>query len=388
MKFWAKVRLTGEKNAEYLIRAFFQNFNPASSIVIKDNEAKLEIYFNEPSMEIIEAMHNCQVLEFYYGRNLAEYKEDEQVKSDEDSEQFEQLKIGDESFEYTEQANLECEISEQNEQKSAEDKSPKQAKQKSVKDENSNQTKHVEKSKRRKGKSSNKKETVKEVMQKPELMHIPKLNELVQQANSFDHFVKLVAEWLEMDKRQKFFEDLVLAATEIDKISWKELEKTLKDNGVVYSDWDRLWSSQQVSAKLKDYSVTMLPFLNIIRNYKVYFLIKKAVGNVDKTKPIEGRVRCVLNVMGLYQQPVNEQKQIFEIANIAVRKRKMDLDTIFMEAKIPTEETMAARMTFSKFVNDFIKRCGSEKKVKLLNFLLQLQNIIMLESEIKNSSET
>ena len=44
-KFWAKVRFKQEKNAEHLIRAFFQDFNPASSIVVRGKEAKLEIVF-------------------------------------------------------------------------------------------------------------------------------------------------------------------------------------------------------------------------------------------------------------------------------------------------------------------------------------------------------
>ena len=70
MKFWAKVRFKGEKNAEHLIRSFFKEFNPESSIVIRGKEAKVEIIFDEPPMEIIEAINHCDVIEFNYGKTL------------------------------------------------------------------------------------------------------------------------------------------------------------------------------------------------------------------------------------------------------------------------------------------------------------------------------
>ena len=79
-KFWAKVRFKQEKNAEHLIRAFFQDFNPASSIVVRGKEAKLEIVFRQPPMAIIDAINHCEVIELNYGKNLKEYKEDETVK--------------------------------------------------------------------------------------------------------------------------------------------------------------------------------------------------------------------------------------------------------------------------------------------------------------------
>ena len=41
-----------KKNAEHLIRAFFQDFNPKSSIVVRGEEAKLEIVFRKPPMAI------------------------------------------------------------------------------------------------------------------------------------------------------------------------------------------------------------------------------------------------------------------------------------------------------------------------------------------------
>ena len=64
----------------------------------------------------------------------------------------------------------------------------------------------------------------------------------------------------------------------------------------------------------------------------------------------------------------------------------MAFDIIFVETKIPIEQTMTARMTFSKFVNDFVQKYESDRKVKLLTFLSELQKIIMLEGEIEEFS--
>ena len=79
-KIWAKVKFRNGKNAESLIKAFFKNFNPESSIVVKGMEARMEIIFREPPMLIIDAIGHCEVIELNYGKNLKEYKEDENVQ--------------------------------------------------------------------------------------------------------------------------------------------------------------------------------------------------------------------------------------------------------------------------------------------------------------------
>ena len=269
-------------------------------------------------------------------------------------------------------------------------------------------------------------------------INIPKLEEIAKKSNSFEHFAELVAKWLEMDKRQEFFKNLIISSAEVDKITWKELEKVLKDKNVFYKQSDKTWSSQQVSNKLKEYSTTILSFLKVTKKYKEYFFkeveehsteensskqevektttdfeektdkfnervfpkprakmkstqeikeFEKILANVDKTQPVEERVRYVLEAMGLNNMTVEEQKKIVEITSIAVKKERMDLDIIFEEANIPIEQKMTVHMIFSKFVNDFLQKYESGKKVKLLTFLSELQEIIMLESEIESSSD-
>ena len=420
-KFWVKVKLKQEKNAEHLIRAFFQDFNPASSIVVRGKEAKMEIFFREPPMAIIDAINQCEVIELNYGKNLKEYKEDEdlQVETENDSKQ---RNVGVESSEKIEQTNVESENSEQPEPTNAEN-------------ENSEQTEQPKKKRDRP--ATKKLEPKKETKSEPTI-NIPKLEEIAKKSNSFEHFAELVAKWLEMGKRKDFFKNLIIVSAEVDKIKWKELEKALKNKNVFYTKWDKIWSGQQVSEKLKEYSATMLSFLNVTKKYKEYSFkeveeysteensskqdvektttnfeektdkfnetvfpkprvkmecmpeikeFEETLASVDKTQPVEERVRYVLEAMGLNNMSVKEQKQIVEIASTAVKKGRMAFDIIFVEANIPIEQTMTVRMTFSKFVNDFVQKYESGKKVKLLTFLSELQKIIMFESEIESFSD-
>ena len=433
-KFWVKVKFKQEKNAEHLIRAFFQDFNPTSSIVVRGKEAKLEIVFREPPMAIIDAINHCEVIELNYGKNLKEYKEDEdlQVEAENDSKQ---RNVGVESSEKIEQTNVESENSEQPEQTNVESENFEQSEPTNAENENSEQT---EQPKKKRGRPATKKlEPKKETKSEPTI-NIPKLEEITKKSNSFEHFAELVAKWLEMDKRKEFFKSLIIVSAEVDKITWKELEKALKNKNVFYTQWDKIWSRQQVSEKLKEYSATMLSFLNVTKKYKEYSFkeveeysteensskqdvektttnfeektdkfnekvfpkprvkmecmpeikeFEETLASVDKTQPVEERVRYVLGAMGLNNMSVKEQKQIVEIASTAVKKGRMAFDIIFVEANIPIEQTMTVRMTFSKFVNDFVQKYESGKKVKLLTFLSELQKIIMFESEIESFSD-
>ena len=446
-KFWVKVKVKQEKNAEHLIRAFFQDFNPASSIVVRGKEAKMEIVFREPPMAIIDAINHCEVIELNYGKNLKEYKEDEdlQVETENDSKQ---RNVGVESSEKIEQTNVESEDSEQPEQTNVESENSEQPEQTNVESENSEQpeptnaenenSEQTEQPKKKRGSPATKKlEPKKETKSEPTI-NIPKLEEIAKKSNSFEHFAELVAKWLEMGKRKDFFKNLIIVSAEVDKIKWKELEKALKNKNVFYTKWDKIWSGQQVSEKLKEYSATMLSFLNVTKKYKEYSFkeveeysteensskqdvektttnfeektdkfnetvfpkprvkmecmpeikeFEETLASVDKTQPVEERVRYVLGAMGLNNMSVKEQKQIVEIASTAVKKGRMAFDIIFVEANIPIEQTMTVRMTFSKFVNDFVQKYESGKKVKLLTFLSELQKIIMFESEIESFSD-
>ena len=423
MKIWAKIRFKGEKNAEHLIRAFFKEFNPESSIVIRGREAKVQIVFDKrPPMEMVEAITHCEVVEFYFGKPLGDYEEEEPdqvVEGEEIPQGTDQVVETDEIPQGTDQV-VESEEIPQGTDQEVDGKKVAQGVDQVVGEEEISQK--VEKPKRKIGRPARK-----------EFINIPYLEETAKKATSFEHFAKLVAEWLEMDKRQVLFENLVIVAAEADRVSWKELEEALKNREVLYNQWDRIWCTRQVSEKLKDYSVTILALLSTMAQYKNYSFgneqseeensteqaivgtiteeppvqvkevvsknrvkmecmpeipsFEEVLGSVDKTQPIEDRVKYVLTAMGWNKKNAQEQHEIFEIANTAVRLGRMSFDIIFLKANIPMESSMKARMTFSKFINDFVKEYGSDKRVKLLDFLKEMQEIVMYESEIESFAD-
>jgi len=395
MKFWAKVELKGEENASELVLTFFKDFNPESSIVIRGKEAKVEIIFETPPMEIVETLGHCEISELNFGKPLKEYVENENV--------------ADEEVHVPAEKNIAIE----------------------------NFSKQEQQPKRKRGRPPVKKtETKKEVNTKT--VTVSELEEIAKKATSFENFVKLVAEWLEMDKRQVFCENLMIAATEVDEVSWKELGKKLGSKGVVFTEWDRIWVGQKVAQTFKDNTVTILNFLKEVRQYKkysfgkessdienkpeekvsvvaeeistesqkapnkvnlecvheaLYFYFGQILKDLDKTQPIEDRVRYVLRSMG-WENKSEENQMIFEITNTAVRLKEFDLDMVFAKANIQEESYLKVRMTFSKFINDFVSAYSKtindfvkvhdapDKKVKLLDFLKELQKVVMNEDEL------
>ena len=62
-KFMAKVKFKDMENIKKLITAIFNNFDLSSQIKIRGMEATIEIAFQEPPMEIISAILDCEVIE-------------------------------------------------------------------------------------------------------------------------------------------------------------------------------------------------------------------------------------------------------------------------------------------------------------------------------------
>lgn len=376
-RFLAKVRLKEEETAAYLIEAFFQNFNPESSIVLKEDEVKIEVFFESPPDELIEAIEQCEVIELYCGKFLEEHEDNENVKLKSDDDLKPQASAG----------------------------------------EILNETK------------------LPEVQEKPEkrrsepndFPHIPELEAIAQKATSFDNFVTLVAQWIQIGKRQDFFKNMVIASTEVDVVTWKNIENVLNRKKIVFKQYDKLFSSNKISEKMKKYSITLIPFLDILRKYKDYpfnqeketsvgenvsqavnqapiqnleekisdeSIISKprikmecmpeiqefeeTLASIDKTQAISERVRYVLKAIGLSKLPADQQRQIIEVASIAVKSNEMNLESIFNAYGGEYGET---RMQFSKLINDYVKTHGGNEKVKILAFLSELQKVIMLENE-------
>lgn len=364
-----------EKNAEQLIREFFKELKH-TNIIIRDKDEKIEIIFKDSTVEVLNT--------------IIELIKDKEPENNE----------------RTEQSNLESESIKQTEQQvKAGSENSERAEQKNLGSENSKQNK----SPKKKGRQIKK-------------VDIPELEEIAKKASSYEHFVKLVAEWLEMDKLQGLFENIEIASTEVDTLSWKELERKLKEKGIVYRQNDKIRISNQISIKLKKkYSVTAIPLLDAIRQYKNYSFgdvakqpeggkiteqqieeasrkaeinseetnestvsearIKMAcmpeikefeerLASVDKTQPVEERIRYIFELMELNKKSDEQQSWIIKIASIAVRSKNMSFAILKEE------------MMLSKFINDYVGKYEPDKKVKSKDFLEELQSIIMFENEI------
>ena len=424
MKFWAKVGFKEWENASELVSAFFKEFNPESSIVIQGKQGKVEIFFeDEPPIETIQAVQRCRVEEFYYGKVLGEYiQEENQLVEEGELEAVPQLEEVEEEV-VTQPEEVEQEVVTQPEE--VEQEAAIQIEVVSKQEEIPKQFETTQGKRRRK---SNKKveSNHKEVAKKVEISELERIS---KKATSYEHFVKLVAEWLEMGKMQNVFENLVMVASELEKVTWNNLEAVLASKkNIIINKYHKICIGKQVSEKLNKYSIGTLPLINAMKQYKDYqfeqqssaenpviesvaeevvvkeetpaqveevaekkrvkmecmpeiIYFQEILGAVDKTQPIKDRVKYILNSMGLEKKDIQERQGIFEIANVAVTLQEVEWDTIFSKSSQPTEYLMNARMHFSNFINEFVSEYNQNTNVKVLTFLKQLQEIVMTESE-------
>ena len=63
-KLRAKVKLISKEDASYLIKAFFQEVNVENSIIIKENEATIEVFFDQIPEKLIKAIYHCEIITF------------------------------------------------------------------------------------------------------------------------------------------------------------------------------------------------------------------------------------------------------------------------------------------------------------------------------------
>ena len=57
---------------------------------------------------------------------------------------------------------------------------------------------------------------------------------------------------------------------------------------------------------------------------------------------------------------------------------------IMSKVNIPKDDQDTAWMTLSEFVNNFVKKYEPDIKIKVIDFLTDLQKIILSESEIQS----
>lgn len=361
MKFWAKVNLKGKEEAENLLKAFWEDFHPDSSIHIKGGVANLEVVFEEKSLPklISRAIFTCEDYEFHYEKKSQE------------------------------------EISEPEKKCNSDSKKKSREPEKSTK---SNELSELGAQVLRRKKNVN--------------LESEELKQIAKKSNSYEHFIISVAKWIEIKHREELFIKLATYSTNLEVISWKALE----ESGISFNISDRNLMSKQVSVKFANSKnpLRILELLEAIKLYRDYDfgvtnsnlvdngktkvkmncmpeipLLEEALMRVNKTQPIEERVREVLSAMGLSKKSSEEQKELLEFTKIAVTHRLIN-DDIFVSANIPMEGVVMARMKLSEFINSFMK-VNVQKydetihKVRAYDFLKDLQLIIVNENEIQNS---
>lgn len=437
MKILAKIRIGNKNQGGELIQAFFEEFNPKSKINIKGVTGELEIFFDgEPPLKLIEAIGACDGFDLLYGEESEKENDKPEKSKPKAGTRRKKIKPEEKASNQTETVEKNEEIPNQAESAKKNEEVPNQMEIVEKQNEIPEQTEQAEKQEisGRTKKAKRKKDAAEQVEKKnvaegadaqSEITN--QLRELAEKATSFESFVKLVGNWMNTGRRQSLFEELIKATSMVTNICWGELANACVSNGVIFKDWEKFNLAKKFD--LKTGSKNFFPFLEMVANYRDYPFGKKTelaideseggsqvlvpeenqeevlkknsetenvpemsylagmLGSVIKTQSKEEKLRYILTVMGLEKENPDVQKEIFDIAYSAVMQEKKTLEEILADTKIPEESWMKARMNFAKFINDFVSAKGSTEKIKLLDFLKDLKEIVQKEDDEETPNE-
>lgn len=351
MKFWAKANVEKE-SAKDLVLAFFNEFNPESSIEIKGKKARVEIVFEKPPLKILDAITNCEEYELIYGNSCEEC--DGKVVVEE-----------------------------------------------ILLEESEGETKEAVKPEKQR------------IVEGEEIEEILEVTEIAKRSSSYEDFISSITKWIEPNKKENqiFITMLIKAATKVDVINWKNIDKVFKSEGYEYRPGVRTNVSNAVTKKFKEIhkNVTILNSLKLFVKYQNFDfgknvvkedisnkrvkmkcmpeipMFEAALGGIDKTQAIENRVKYVLDVMKLKEQTPEKQNIIRVICNIAVMSKVIDINAVYEKSGIKDRAKEYVQLIISKFVNDFVKlHDNSAEKIAAVDFLKDLQEIVLLETERVN----
>ena len=437
MKILAKIRIGNKNQGGELIQAFFEEFNPKSKINIKGVTGELEIFFDgEPPLRLIEAIGACDGFDLLYGEEIEKENDKPEKSKPKAGTRRKKIKPEEKASNQTETVEKKKEIPSQAESAKKKEEVPNQTEIVEKQNEIPEQTELAEKQEisGRTKKAKRKKDAAEQVEKKnvaegadarSEITN--QLRELAEKATSFESFVKLVGNWMNTGRRQSLFEELIKATSMVTNICWGELANACVSNGVIFKDWEKFDLAKKF--KMKTGSKKFLIFLEMVANYKDYpfrgetelaihesegesqvlvpeenqeevskensqtenvpemSYLAGMLGSVIKTQSKEEKLRYILTVMGLEKENPDVQKEIFDIAYSAVMQEKKTLEEILADTKIPEESWMKARMNFAKFINDFVSAKGSTEKIKLLDFLKDLKEIVQKEDNEETPNE-
>lgn len=363
MKFYAKVDVK-MRNAEFLISAFFKNFNEKSSIHINGNEAVLEIYFENTPEALIKAIGYCDIKEFRYGKTQEEIsKEWDNVKENDSSEEEDNSGLTADEFQEKEDSK---EIT------------------KEVNDEPSD-----EKCKSKKGRK-----TQKEIDE----MHIPALEDKAKKAESFEQFLAdilsslkndNIAEFLEKyiqiaenmhEKEGKCTSSKILAAPELegfnsyikrksDRILVQKYNCTAYEFAIKILSYKALINTKDKEIDVNQPEVNSTEIINSIEEKPEWFY--GVIKDVEKRVSIQGKIQIILKNLGSSKKgPIYDVfVAAMEIDDLSDRKK------IMAKVGAGEEEFDLTWMELSTLINQFISKYTDEK-IKVVDFLQQVKDFI------------
>ena len=422
-KIHIKARFKDEDVSSYLVRSLFFDFRSKGSIDIKDGKVDIKLACGDVPMEIIDTItYFCIIDEFHMSES-----EDEPAESKDDKTTAEDTKDSSESKVKT-KTQVSDDIQIGSEKIAPEgDVSIRTEFKKIVPVEslvepelNSVEIPKVD------IKQSKKTNITMDANHGIDDICIPELDEFAKKASNYKDFVSLVAEWINFGSRNNLFVDIAVAATQVEKISWNELSKK-----VFVTQTDKMQMGRNASHLFKKYSLSMLSFLKVLVKYDKNFssikedvsgneisesegqnlqdvvLKDKSVNNnvssgesmvkmhcmpriqsfesalesIDKTQPIEERVKKILTFMADGKKIENE---IFIMVNTAITLKKIELSVVFAKSGLNAKEYGSSWMMVSKFINDYVQQYVSGTTVKATVFIEELQRVLLTEEELEN----
>ena len=433
-KFCAEVRFRDENSVAELVAAFFKDFNPESSIVVKGKYVILEVVFaNSPPVMVAEALKNWEYLRCHYGDTtigpMAVEKEPEEV-SEPTFQEVESEGGNELQNDVTKPGRVSTPVG--SEEQLGREREHFEA-QGSGTEENARST-TASKQKNEDNKVATKDFNLKDF-----------LDAFAQKSTSYEDFLWNVGQYLHMKSHQEYFEALVIAASQIDgHLKWKKLKsiaESINPNFAMQPNI-KIMVERKIIKIFKETTITPLIFIKELSEYKDYIFDEKRENsqqNADSTEPedketefagvmletAEGDVaeskksdeprlateqgklrlkmscmpeiqefeenlgmidwsqspneiiRYILNFIGVEKLTPDAQVQIFAVAEAAyAMPDQTELFEILKAALPAKEEVVSAQLTFSKFINDFVKKYDAMKKVRLIDFLNSLKAFI------------
>ncbi len=138
-----------------------------------------------------------------------------------------------------------------------------------------------------------------------EFMQIP------HRSTNFDDLILRIAEWFELGKRTSYFVAVIKAATQCNPINWSNIEAILKNNGVQWGSYDKIWTSKQVTKKFIEINVdgTFMDLIKELAENKDFDFSGQAITpeqDINEAQPVIEEAQEEEELDAQEEQPVIE----------------------------------------------------------------------------------